>query len=173
MADHWVRPATGREIVPASGEPDRAPVVTHGPPRERVIMRDYPQAPSWDMAPVVIDQVWTPATGQVQEIGTPVSRALATILRALPIVVLLLPITAAGCWWLGVLFYEWVLIFAGSGLAAYLFTVWLDLSHNSPGSVERHRINAAAGLKRLELLQGHELRRAALESYLEALERDR
>lgn len=41
----------------------------------------------------------------------------------------------------------------------------------SGGGLERHRINRAAELKRLEMRQAHELRRMALESYLQKMEK--
>lgn len=130
------------------------------------------ELPRWESAPIGTDAVWEPRTGQITEVGTPVSRATATVIRAAPLVALLLPITAAGAWALGAHLWEWILLFGLASVAAYLLMLWLDLLHNSPGSVERHRVNAAATLKRRELELSHELKRKALEAYLDHLERE-
>lgn len=148
-----------------------APVVVHGQPRERIIMRDAPRAPQWDAAPIDVTPVWQPGAGTVSEIGRPTDRAWATILRAAPVWLFAGPLCVAAVYLLDIRPWGWTVpIWAGVSLVAHLLIVWVDLAWNSPGSVERHRVNAAARLKRTELQHAQELRRAIVEAYLDHLE---
>ena len=109
------------------------------------------------------------AGDSVSEVGTPVHRALATLVRAAPLIVLLFPATLALVWLLEVSGW-WILpMWAGLGIAAYLAIVLMDLQHNSPSATERHRINRAAQVETLKAKQAHELRRTIVEAYLNHL----
>jgi hypothetical protein len=120
-------------------------------------------------AVVNVDPVWTPPE-TVSEVGTPVHRAWATLIRAAPLILLTLPVGLAIIWALDV-WWAWLIpLWGGLGIMVYLAIVWLDLVHNSPSSTERHRINKAAKLKELELKQTHQLRRAIVEAYLRFLD---
>jgi hypothetical protein len=120
---------------------------------------------------VQVAEVWRP-TEAAAEVGTPTNRAAATVIRAAPLIVLLLPATAALVWLLKVSGWWLLPLWALLAVAAYLLIVWLDLVHNSPASTERHRINKAAHLKGLELRLNHELRRAIVQAYLDRFEQD-
>ena len=166
----------------------RSPAVAVGKPKAGPLAdgwidaRPQPTAVSrWDGAPpaliqqagppavIDVERVWTPAES-VSEVGTPVHRALATAIRAAPLIVLLLPASLAAVWLLEVSAWWIIPLWGAAGIAAYLCVVWLDLVHNSPASTERHRINRAAALKGLELRQAHELRRSIVEAYLRHLD---
>ena len=122
-----------------------------------------------DDAPAATGDAWRPMP-TVKEIGTPVHRATATLIRAAPLIVLLFPATLALIWMLEVSAW-WILpTWAGLGIAAYLAVVLMDLQHNSPSSTERHRINKAAQVETLKLRQAHELRRAIVEAWLKHME---
>ncbi len=119
-----------------------------------------------------VSGVWAPAA-QVQEIGTPRDRAWATVIRSAPLLILALPASIALAWWLEARLWQWALVWAGLSVAAYLAILWVDLSHNSPSAAERHRVNAATSLKRMELRHAQELRRAIVEAYLDHLDEGR
>ena len=139
-----------------------------GAPLERVageIVRGVAEPP----AVVDAGHVWQRAGDSVSEVGTPVHRALATLVRAAPLIVLLFPATLALVWLLEVSGW-WILpMWAGLGIAAYLAIVLMDLQHNSPSATERHRINKAAQVETLKAKQAHELRRTIVEAYLNHL----
>lgn len=161
---HWTQPRNAEEDL----EEMPAPIVAR---RSTYVPAPRP-APMVDLMPADVTAVWTPSAGTISEIGTPTGRAWATVIRALPLIVFLLPVSAAGAWWLGARFYEFLIFYGLASIAAYLGALWLDLVHNSPGSVEMRRIDAASHLKERELELQHSLRRSALESYLQSLERD-
>jgi hypothetical protein len=150
---------------------EREPIVTHSPTRHTrsIMFRDRTPAPVIEAAPTDISGVWQPSAA-VTETGTPVHRAFATVIRAAPIMVLMAIVAIPLAW-----FVEsgWMLglgIVALLTLAGYLMVLWVDLSWNSPGSTEAKRINAAYRLKRMELRNSHELRRAIVEAYIEHME---
>ena len=149
--------------------PERAAVSRwDGAPLERVagdIVRGVAEPP----AVATPNPVWTPAES-VSEVGTPIHRAAATLVRAAPLIVLLFPATLALVWLLEVSGW-WILpMWAGLGIAAYLAIVLMDLQHNSPSATERHRINRAAQVETLKAKQAHELRRTIVEAYLNHLD---
>lgn len=155
---HWTRATRTYEVGPVRGD--------SFVPAPRQI-----DLPRLDSAPMDVSGVWQPA-GTIQEIGTPVSRALATVIRSAPLLILALPVSIALAWWLGARLWQWALLWAGLSVAAYLAILWLDLVFNSPSAAERHRVNAATGLKRMELRHAQELRRAIVEAYLDHLDGD-
>jgi hypothetical protein len=164
-------------IAPAvvTGKPTTGPLSSGGWVAARRDERAeiMPAAPQWmQAAPLVaanVDEAWkTPET--VAEIGSPANRAWSTVIRGLPLLVLAMPAAWGLAWATGSGWGLGLLFFAGLAVAAYLGIVLLDLQHNSPTSVERHRINQAARLKELELRQNHQLRRAIVESYLDRME---
>lgn len=156
----YVKGKSHGEFVAASSNTEVDRRVTVHPP---VLLQAAPPAV------VNVEPVWTPAE-TVREVGTPVSRAFATLLRAAPLVALLLPVSM-GLLWLLDAGWAWLLpLWGTASIAGYLAVVWVDLTFNAPSATERHRITTAANLKRLELRQAHELRRAIVEAYLRHLE---
>ena len=117
---------------------------------------------------VDVSGIWSPSA-HVAETGTPLHRALATVVRSAPIMVLMAVVAAPIAWFLQSGWMLGLAIVGCCALAGYLAVLYLDLMHNSPGSTERHRINAATSIKRLELVQKHELRRTIVEAYLRSL----
>ena len=149
--------------------PERAAVSRwDGAPLERVagdIVRGVAEPP----AQADTAEAWRPQP-TVKEIGTPVHRATATVIRAAPLIVLLFPATLALVWLLDVSGW-WILpLWGGAAIAAYLAIVLMDLQHNSPSATERHRINRAAQVETLKAKQAHELRRTIVEAYLNHLD---
>lgn len=164
----------GGEVEDAAIEARRTPSYSVGPVRAPAYVapaRPF-DAPQWDASPVDVTPVWQPGTGTVSEVGRPTDRAWATILRAAPVWLFAGPLCVAAVYLLDIRPWGWTVpIWAGVSLVAHLLIVWVDLAWNSPGSVERHRVNAAARLKRTELQHAQELRRAIVEAYLDHLER--
>lgn len=152
---------------------ERAPSVMHSPTKHSAhyIVRDRPQMPVIDATPTDIAGVWAPSAA-VTETGTPVHRAYATVIRATPIMVLMALVAIPLAWFLESGWMLGLAIVGGLMLFGYLGTLYIDLSWNSPGSTEAKRISAAYRLKRMELKNSHELRRAIVESYLAHLEGD-
>lgn len=148
---------------------DRSPVVSKAP-STYVPARRERQLPAhvMDAQPTDIAGVWTPSAA-VTETGTPVHRAMATVLRATPIMVLMAIVAIPLAWYVESGWMLGLAIVGGLMLLGYMAVLWVDLSWNSPGSTEAKRISAAFRLKRMELKQGHELRRMIVESYLEYL----
>lgn len=134
-----------------------------GPP---VTLRDMR-----DMTTIEASRVYEPVAS-VREVGKPQDRAVATVIRAAPLVGLLFPATIALVWLLDVsawwLFPLWALM----GIAGYLAIVLMDLQHNSPASTERHRINKGHDLDRLRVRLDHELKRDILDAWLRHLDKD-
>lgn len=154
----WVAARDRAEIVPASHW-------TQGGALERMAG----EIVHADDAPPATGDAWRPQP-TVREVGTPTHRALATLIRAAPLIVLALPVSvglvwALGTWW-GWLLPLWGLI----SVAAYLCLVLLDLTYNAPSATERHRINKAAQVETLKLRQAHELKRAVVEAWLKHME---
>jgi hypothetical protein len=112
------------------------------------------------------------ALPSVKETATPIERALGLGIR-------LIPFTAA---WLVLalgLFYmldgEIVvpfLLFAGLTAATYYFMSRQEYDYSAAG-LERHKADLAHDLQAQKLEQDHELKRAALNSYIKHLEGDR
>lgn len=157
--------------LPMWGTIDRAPVVSKIPHSTYVPARRDAALPAHliDTQPTDIAGVWTPSAA-VTETGTPVHRALATVIRAAPIMVLAAIVAVPLAWYVE---SGWMLglgIVGGGMLTGYLAVLWVDLSWNSPGSTEAKRIGAAYKLKRMELRNSHELRRAIVEAYIRNME---
>lgn len=135
--------------------------------------RDVPAAPVIDIESFDVGGVWDSRSATVQEVGTPVHRAVATLIRSAPVVVLmmLLGIPLARFVWGGWDWWFGIATVGCLGLAGTLGVLLIDLSWNAPGSTERHRINKAHDLKRMQLRQNHELRRDIVDAYLDQLER--
>jgi hypothetical protein len=136
-------------------------------------LRESPSmlAPHIDAPIVDVAGAWD-SKPTVQEIGTPVHRSVATLIRSAPVVVFLVVLGVPLAWWVND-GWDWVLgvaIMGGLGLIGTLGVLLLDLQYNSPSSTERHRIDKAAALKRQELKQTHELRRAVIEAWIERME---
>lgn len=133
-----------------------------------------PWQPAAPPAEADVGEAWRPLPS-VQEVGKPHDRALATVIRSGPLLALTL-IASTGAVILlltGYTLTGWLLLIpSAAGTAAYLAIVLLDLEHNSPSSVERHRINQAAKLKGQQLRQDHELRRAIVEAWLRRMDRE-
>lgn len=165
------------DTLPMWGRVDRTPVTQKGatsstfvaPARARRVL----QTPMID-APIVDTAAAWASTPTVQEVGTPIHRATATLIRSAPVVLLLIVLGAPVAWFsLGEWDWFWAAaIMAGFGLIGTLGVLWLDLTWNSPSSTERHRIDRAFSLKRQELKQTHELRRAIVEAYIDHLGAD-
>lgn len=162
-------------------DPDLRPVVEVGRPTSGPLSDSWVPAkrvtgeivPVELQPPAVVDveRAWQPLP-TATEVGTPQGRAVATVIRAAPLVLLLFPATLALVWLLEVSAWWLFPLWALSGLAAYLAVVYMDLIHNSPASTERHRIDQAARVKMTELKQVHELRRMVVEAYLRRLDKE-
>ena len=164
----------------------RAPAVATGKPAAGPLSPGWVDArptavTRWDGAPpaliqqagppavIDVERVWTPSEA-TSEVGSPATRAWATVIRAAPLMLLMFPATLALIWMLDVSAWWMFPLWALAACAAYLAVVLMDLQHNSPFSVERHRINRASALKAMELRQAHELRRTIVEAYLRHLD---
>lgn len=146
---------------------DRAPVVSKAP-STYVPARRERQLPAHviDAQPTDIAGVWTPSAA-VTETGTPVHRAMATVLRATPIMVLMAIVAIPLAWYVESGWMLGLAIVGGLMLLGYMAVLWVDLSWNSPGSTEAKRISAAYRLKKMELKNSHELRRALIEAFID------
>jgi len=164
-----------RPTLPMWGTIDRSPTTRTSAPAANFVApvseRRLPPAPYID-APIVDTAAAWESKPSVIETGTPVHRAVATLIRSAPIVVLLI-VLGVPATWLVMGAWDWVYgvaVMAGFGLVGILAVTYWDLEHNSPSSTERHRIDKAFQLKRQELRQTHELRRAIVEAYIDHLE---
>lgn len=122
--------------------------------------------------------IWRP-TGAIHETTSATDRARGLLIRQLPLTAVwfVLAIAAALASWqfarlsgpAAVLFG--LIVFGGCAAASFIAFDRQERDYSGAG-LERHRINRAAELKRLELKQAHELKRDALNAYLRHLERD-
>lgn len=113
-----------------------------------------------------VDPALYNGTGGSEEYATPVSRAKGQVIRLLPFSATFLILGIGVVWLLGLTWPYLLLWFAG--LTA--FTYWRmnkDEFEFSRNGLERHRVNAAADLREMELTQQHELKKMALQTYLE------
>ena len=122
--------------------------------------------------------IWRPADA-IHEETSATDRAKGLLIRQLPLTAVwfVLAIAAALASWqfarlsgpAAVLFG--LIVFGGASAATFIAFDRQERDYSGAG-LERHRINQAASLKRLELKQAHELKRDALNAYLRQLERD-
>ena len=154
------------------------PVATSSRPTNFVApVSNRPELPTqlWQPTTSGDMQIWQPGEA-VREETSATDRSIGLLIRQLPlsIVWIVLATTAALVAW-AVIPAWWALVF-GLGtfgvLSAASFILFDRQERDYSGSgLERHRINQAASLKRLELKQAHELKRAALDAYLDHLQR--
>jgi len=135
-------------------------------------------APAWmvERQPMAVDAVWTPVEG-AQDRTSAMDRARALQVRLLPflavwgliavVVGVVVALLAKG-WPAGALLG--VLVFAGLTAVTYYRLNRTDYDYSREGT-ERHRLNTAADLARRRMNHEHELRRMALDAYLQSLER--
>lgn len=183
-----MRPVQVEYIVPAKqeGQPQRvqppeaairrAPsFVAPDPPRQPPAALD---APAWltQAQPLDVGGVWTP-TGGAQERTSPMDRAQALQVRLRPflwawggvgVVVGGAVWLLGGAWPVGAM--AGALLFAALTAGTYIKLNGQDYEYSREGT-ERHRVSTAADLAREQMRNDHELRRRALETYLQALER--
>ena len=117
-------------------------------------------------AMVTVDPALYNGTGGSEEYATPVSRAKGQVIRLIPFSLTFMILGVGIVWLLGLTWPYLLLWFAG--LTA--FTYWRmnrDEFEYSRNGLERHRVDAAADLKEKELDQTHELKKMALQAYLE------
>ena len=125
---------------------------------------------------MAVDAVWTPVEG-AQDRTSAMDRARALQVRLLPflavwgliavVVGVVVALLAKG-WPAGALLG--VLVFAGLTAVTYYRLNRTDYDYSREGT-ERHRLNTAADLARRRMNHEHELRRMALDAYLQSLER--
>lgn len=104
--------------------------------------------------------------GGAEAYETPISRAKGQVIRLLPFSLLWLVLSVGVVLLLG-LAWPWLLLaFAVLTVASYVKMNGQEFAHSRNG-VERHRIDAAADLAEMQLQQNFQLKRMALETYLE------
>ncbi len=101
-----------------------------------------------------------------EEYATPVSRAKGQVIRLIPFAVVWLLLTGGVVWLLGLTFPYLLIGFALLTAATFVKMNGQEFDHSRNG-LERHRVNAAADLREMELTQTHELKKMALQTYLE------
>ena len=142
--------------------------------------------PAVSNRPEVPAQLWQPVTSgdmsvwqpseSVREETNAVDRSVGLLIRQVPMFVIWLILAAVAgliAWYVLPGWASFIFGLAVLGvLSAASFLIMDRTERDYSGSgLERHRINRAAELKRLELKQAHELKRAALNAYLDHLQR--
>ena len=155
------------------------PVSSSSRPQQNFVpaVNNSPQLPTQLWQPVTSGdmQIWQPGAA-VDERTSAVDRSLGLLLRQLPlsIVWVILALTAALVAWYVLpgwgAFIFGLAIFGMLSAGSFILFDRQERDYSGSG-LERHRINRAAELKRLELRQAHELKRAALDAYLDHLQR--
>lgn len=147
--------------------------VAPAPPTQR---RPEPPPSLWQPTSPTVADAWRPQH-TISESATPEQRARALIIRqaSLWLIWLVLAVAAALAAWqlaglgsgLSALFG--LAVFGGCAAAAF---VALDRAERADSAVglEKHRINRAAELEKLRLLQEYELRQAALDAFIKRME---
>ena len=115
---------------------------------------------------VTVDPALYNGTGGSEEYATPVSRAKGQVIRLIPFTVIWLLLTGGVVWLLGLSFPFLLVGFAVLTAFSYYMMNRDEFAHSRNG-LERHRVNAAADLREMELTQTHELKKMALQTYLE------
>lgn len=137
------------------------------------------QAPQWvtQAQPLEVGQAWQPQQG-AKETTSAMDRAKGLRIRLVPFLVLygLAGVVVGGAVWLvaesvPLAALGAVLTFAAFGVGTYVKLNGQDYAHSGAG-VERHRVDTAADLARTQMEHTHELRKMALDAYLETLERN-
>jgi hypothetical protein len=160
---------------------DRTPVASSSRPASYVpaapMRRPDPLAALWQPAPSGVVDAWQPQR-TIVETATPIQRAGALVMRQLLLwcIWLVLAVAAALAAWqfarigggLAALFG--LAVFGGCAAASFIALDRAERADSATG-LEKHRIEQAARLERLKLQQDHELKRAALEAYLEHLDK--
>lgn len=136
------------------------------------------EAPGWmtERQPLAVDAVWTPVEG-AQERTSAMDRAKALRVRLVPFLVtwaLIAGVVGVVVWQVA---QQWpagallaLLLFAALTAVTYYRLNRTDYDYSREGT-ERHRLDTAAGLARQRMAHEHELRRMALQAYLESLDR--
>ncbi len=106
------------------------------------------------------------ASAGSEEYSTPITRAKGQVIRLLPFSVVWLLLTGGLVWLLGLTFPYLLVGFAVLTAFTY-YMMNRDEFEYSRNGLERHRVNAAADLREMELTQTHELKKMALQTYLE------
>lgn len=101
-----------------------------------------------------------------EEYATPVSRAKGQVIRLLPFSAVWLLLTGGVVWLLGLTFPYLLAGFALLTAATY-YRMNRDEFEYSRNGLERHRIDSATDMREKELDQTHELKKMALQTYLE------
>lgn len=155
------------------------PVASSSRPQQNFVpaVSNRPEVPVQVWQPVSSGdmQVWRPSES-VREETSAVDRSVGLLIRQVPMFVVWLIISiVAGlvAWYVLPGWGAFIFGLAVLGvLSAASFLIMDRTERDYSGSgLERHRINRAAELKRLELRQAHELKRAALDAYLDHLAR--
>ena len=161
---------------------DAGPVASSSRPASTFVpavpqRRPDPPPSLWQPAPSGMVDVWAPTPAIVEQ-STPVQRAQALMIRQLLLLViwLVLAIAAGLAAWQfaklggGASALFGLAVFGGCAAASFVALDRAERSDSATG-LEKHRIDRAAELERLRLKQDHELRRQALDAYLNYLER--
>ena len=134
--------------------------------------------PQWvtQVQPFDVAGAWQPMAA-AKEATSAVDRAKGLRIRLVPFLVLygLAGVVVGGAVWLvaanvPLAALGAVLTFAALGVGTYVKLNGQDYAHSREGT-ERHRVSTAADLARQQMQHDHELRRMALQAYLESLER--
>jgi hypothetical protein len=171
MNDYDSGPAVRRSTSDRNFVAPAAPLATRQP-----VTIDA--GPAWlaERPPLDVGRAWQPLQA-AQEKTSAMDRAQALRVRLQPFLWAwgAVGVVVGGAVWLvagalpvGALLAA--LTFAGLTAVTYYRLNRTDYDYSGAG-VERHRVNAAADLARLQMENDHELRRLALASYLAALER--
>lgn len=160
---------------------EQSPVASSSRPQSNYIPAlparrpDLPPA-LWQPAPSATSDAWRP-TPAIIETSTPFERAKALMLRQLLLwcIWLILALAAAlAAFRFAAISGPAAALFglAVFGAAAAASFIALDRAERSDSAtgLEKHRIDRAAELERLKLIQEHELRSAVIDSYIKRLE---
>ena len=155
------------------------PVATSSRPQQNFVapVSNKPEVPAQLWQPVTSGDmsVWQPGEA-VREETSAVDRSVGLLLRQVPMFVIWLILAAVAgliAWYVLPGWGAFIFGLAVLGvLSAASFLIMDRTERDYSGSgLERHRINRAAELKRLELRQAHELKRMALDAFLDHLQR--
>ena len=106
------------------------------------------------------------ASAGSEEYSTPITRAKGQVIRLLPFAAVWLLLTGGVVWLLGLTLPYLLIGFAVLTAATFIKMNGQEFDHSRNG-LERHRVNRAADLRKTELENTHELKKMALQTYLE------